>query len=123
VCRNHGTQAPRFAEGVGKGAGSGISGLGGSGVSEEILKGVGVQVAGVLSVAYAVGVSDKFATAGRDSTVRLRLRRVVTACVRALLTAVVCRNRRRAGSNLGCVRLLLPGLRSSQGVYAWCVRA
>ena len=69
VAKNHGALAAKFAEGVGRGAGSSISGIGGSGVSEDIIKGVGVQVAGVCSVSYPRTVSDRFATAGLDNTV------------------------------------------------------
>ena len=72
VAKNHGALAPRFAEGVGRGAGSSISGIGGSGVSEDVLKGVGVQVAPVCSVAYPRDVSDRFVTAGFDNTVGRR---------------------------------------------------
>lgn len=69
VARNHGTLAPRVSEGVGRGAGAGVSGIGGSGVSEDTLKGVAVQVAGVCGVSYPRTVSDRFATAARDNTV------------------------------------------------------
>jgi hypothetical protein len=70
VARNHGTLSARFADGVGRGAGSGISGIGGSGVSEDTLKGVGVQLAGVCGIAYPKTVSDRFATVAHDNTVR-----------------------------------------------------
>ncbi len=70
IAHNHGNIAPRFSEGVGRGAGAGISSIGGSGVSDDVLKGVAVQVAGVVSVAYPPTVSDRFATAAEDNTVR-----------------------------------------------------
>lgn len=71
LCRNHGCNGPSLSEGVGSGAASAVSSVGGSGVSDEVLKGVGARIANVVSVSYPFGVSDKFATASHDNTVRL----------------------------------------------------
>jgi hypothetical protein len=69
LCRNHGYKGPNLSEGVGSGAAASVSSVGGSGISDEVLKGVGARVAGINGVAYPLGVSDKFATAGEDNTV------------------------------------------------------
>lgn len=71
LCRNHGCLAPRLAEGVGSGASSSVSSVGGAGVSDEVLKGVGARVAAVVGVCYPPGVSDRFATVADDNTVRI----------------------------------------------------
>ena len=71
VCQTHSTIAAKLTDGVGAGAGAGVSALGARGVSEELAKGVGMHLAGIASVAYPAEVSDRFATAGDDNTVRV----------------------------------------------------
>jgi hypothetical protein len=101
VARNHGTLAPKVAEGVGRGAGSGLSGIGGSGVSEDTVKGVAVQVAPVVGVSYPKSVSDRFATASHDNTVWLPGCPPVCGCKKKYRCGEGRRGEERGGAGRG----------------------